>query len=335
MSREVAPYLAHLKALPFVRNAAFKTSLVDDGSLRLATPTRAYDLPVEIKRTHLSQATAEHIVASRGKRKGLLVLAPAVGRELAELFAEHHVNFVDLAGNCFVQLGNSYLAKVQGQRAVSRPASEKSLRGPAYRVLFALLAEPSLVNGTARALATAAGGVSPQTANDVRARLLALGIVLKRRAGLSWNPGHRQQALDMFLNGFPTLMSTFVIGRYRAKQHDTKLLEESLSPRLAKIGEWRWGGGAGAQRLTGFYRGERTLVYFREPDVDAIKSLPLIADSSGDVVLMRAPGPLAFEGPNDEVVHPLLVYADLLMEGHDRAREAAAEVHRRFLEVRS
>ena len=49
------------------------------------------------------------------------------------------------------------------------------------------------------------------------------------------------------------------------------------------------------------------------------------------MTLVQAPGPRAFEGPNAEVVHPLLVYADLLAEGHDRAREAAAEIYETYL----
>ena len=47
--------------------------------------------------------------------------------------------------------------------------------------------------------------------------------------------------------------------------------------------------------------------------------------------MVRSPGALAFRSPHPETVHPLLVYADLLAEGHDRAREAAAELSARFL----
>jgi|GEM_PF-869336 len=332
------PYLGQLLRLPFVRGAEFHvvagpnhTRHRLDGYVRLTTPTGPVELPVELKRTHLNRAMAEHLVHLRAEHDGLLVMAPTVGRDLGELFVEHRVNFVDLAGNCFVQIGDEFLARVQGQRADARPPAVKALRAPAYRVLFALLAEPALVNATARALADAAGGVSPQTANDVRARLRAAGIVLKTRAGTQWSPGQRRQALDMFLIGFPALMSNFVVGRYRAKQRNPEALETDLAPRLTTVGAWRWGGGAGAQRLTGFYRGERTIVYFRDPDLDAARALPLIPDPMGEVIFMRVPGPLAFEGPNQEVVHPLLVYADLLTEGHDRAREAAADIFEKYL----
>lgn len=60
----------------------------------------------------------------------------------------------------------------------------------------------------------------------------------------------------------------------------------------------------------------------------------MIADPAGELTLTRAPGPLAFEGRTPDTVHPLLVYADLMTEGHDRAREAAAEIYERYLEER-
>jgi hypothetical protein len=84
------------------------------------------------------------------------------------------VNLLDRAGNCYVKLSGKYVARIQGKRAERRAASGKSLRAPAYRALFALLADPPLISATVRALAEAAG-VSRQAAHDIRPRLQALG----------------------------------------------------------------------------------------------------------------------------------------------------------------
>ena len=329
------PYLRHIERLPFVRRVEELSAARDPklgGRIRVTTPTGKVVLPVEVKRTHLTRAVGEHLIGLAGEHPGLLVMAPVVGRELAELFADHGINFVDLAGNCSVQIGEQYIARIQGKRAERRPPTEKVLRAPAYRVLFALLADPELVGATGRALAEAAGGVSPQTAVDVRKRLLARGVLLEARGGLRWAPGRRSEALDLLLAGFPALTPGLVIGRYRAKQRTPEALEAELAPRLARVGEWRWGGGAAAMRLTGLYRGDRTIVYLRELDPAKVRALPLVPDAEGEVVLLRAPGPLAFNGPELGVAHPLLVYLDLLTEGHERAREAAAEIYRRYLD---
>lgn len=158
------------------------------------------------------------------------------------------------------------------------------------------------------------------------------GVLLETRAGLRWAPGRRSEAVDRLLSGFPTLLPGLVIGRYRAKQRTPEALEAELAPRLSSLAQWRWGGGAAAMRLTGLYRGDLTLAYRLDPDPDEVREPPLVRDADGDLVLLRAPGPLALESPEPDVAHPLLVYLDLLTEGHERAREAAAEVYRRYFD---
>jgi hypothetical protein len=60
------------------------------------------------------------------------------------------------------------------------------------------------------------------------------------------------------------------------------------------------------------------------------RRLELVPDPQGPVSVMRAPGPLAFEGP-EGTAHPLLVYTDLLHEGESRAREAAVVFAEKYL----
>lgn len=91
------------------------------------------------------------------------------------------------------------------------------------------------------------------------------------------------------------------------------------------------GGGAAAHRLTGYYRGPRTVIYFASVPPAPARKLGLVPSADGDVWLARSPGPAAFTGTDERCVHPLLVYTDLLAEGDDRARDAAAELRSRFL----
>jgi hypothetical protein len=58
----------------------------------------------------------------------------------------------------------------------------------------------------------------------------------------------------------------------------------------------------------------------------------MIPDPEGPVVVLRAPGPVALHSPDLTTVNPLLVWAELLEEGNDRASEGALRVARRFLE---
>jgi hypothetical protein len=327
----------HLRALPFVRRATLinasprrgKHSI--DARLSIRTPDGQHTLACEIRRTHLRKETAQLLVHFAQAQPGLIVLAPAIGRELGDVFEHASINFVDAAGNCHLRFGNRYVARIQGRSGTTKAHSDRGLRAPAYRALLALLVRPQLVDAPSRAIASEAE-VSPQTANDLRRRLVEQSIVLHASGHHRWNPGRRKDAISLWLAGFTTSLGpSLVIGRFRAADRDPALLERRIEPLLDASCEWRYGGGAAANRLTGYYRGERTVLYVRNAPSDLSTQLRLVRDASGPVVLARTPGHLALESPDPRCVHPLLVYADLLAEGHDRAHEAAREVHDRFL----
>ncbi len=339
--RDISPYLEQLKKLPFVtgvhteRVKTRSNRHTVDALIVLDTPTGSTRLPTEIKHTHLTRELAARLVHIGADVPGLLVLAPAVGRDLGEVFAAARINFMDRVGNCHVRIGDRYLARMQGFRAEPTPATDKGLRAGAYRVLFALLAAPELSRATARELAAKAGGVSPQTATSMRARLVDSGMFVRARGGVHlWAPGGQKAALDLFTIGFATTLHPHLtLGRFRAQERDPLRLEAEIGKKLTQVADWRWGGGAACQRLTRYFRGDRTNVYLDRGDRSLGAKLGLVQDSNGPVVLSLRPGPLAFVSPHYETVHPLLAYADLLMENDERALEAAEDLFDRYLSL--
>lgn len=57
----------------------------------------------------------------------------------------------------------------------------------------------------------------------------------------------------------------------------------------------------------------------------------MLPDADGPVIVLRVPGPCAMESPDASTVHPLIAWAELLEEGHDRASEAAERSLNKFL----
>lgn len=335
---DLTPYLEHLGELPFVRKVRLAPAparggyAAADAILVVTTPQGTRRCPVELRTSHLTREAADRVIHLRAESPDLLLLAPHVGRELGDLLARARVNFVDLAGNCHVRFDDAFLARVQGLTATPRLTPVKALRAPGYAVLLALLLDPELLAKSTRAMSAAAGGVSPQTAADVRARLVARGDVLVARGARRWSPTGRRRALDLLLEGWSTVMiPSLAVGRYRARERGLPELEARLARELDAVGAWRWGGGAAAQRLTKFYRGDDVTLYVADPPVDLARRLGLVSDREGPVVIHRAPCAAAFEGPAADAVHPLVAYADLLALGDERAREAAGEIHQRFL----
>jgi hypothetical protein len=334
-SDDLEPYLERLRALPFVRAA--EVDLLEprvrgrmlDASIALETLTKTVRLPVELKRGHLAMETVEQLLHMAAGLPDLLLCAPVVGRGIAARLVDAGVNFIDLAGNCHIRIGDRYLARVQGEPALRPLPSERALRFAGYRVLFALLAAPELATSNVRAIAEAAGGVSLGTAAGTRAHLLERGALVESARRTRWAPGGWKATRDELLAGFSTtLIPPLVLGRFRARERDVRPLERRLEAELP-AGRWRWGGGAACERLTHHFRGDRTTIYLDETAAVEVspRALALVADPRGPVALVRRPGPVAFQSPQPATVHPLLAYADLLAEGDERARDGAREMY--------
>lgn len=335
---DLTPYLDRLRELPFVRGVreapapARGPYSTADALVVVTTPQGARRCPVELRTSHLTREAAEHVVHLRAESPDLMLFAPHVGRDLGDHLSHARVNFMDLAGNCHVRFDDAFVARIQGIAAAPRPATSKALRAPGYRALLALLLDPELLTKSTRAIATAAGGVSPQTVADLRAHLIARGDVLLAKGTPRWSPKGRPHAFDLLVGGWSTaLVPQLTEGRYRARERELPALEARLARELGALGAWRWGGGAAAQRLTKFYRGDDVTLYLAAPPNDFARRLGLVSDRAGPVVILRAPCTSAFESPVVDTVHPLLVYVDLLALGDDRAREAAGELRQKFL----
>ena len=124
-----------------------------------------------------------------------------------------------------------------------------------------------------------------------------------------------------------------MVGRYKTLEPDPLRLEERTEEILGEAGtQWGWTGGAAAMKLTGFYRGVETVLAADQLPENFFKELRALPAQDGNFTVLKAAGNLAFEGVQEHTVHPLLVFAELRIAGHERAGEAAEEVRHRYLE---
>lgn len=333
----LAPYLARLRELPFVLDAR----IPDDTSVRgwdaelvITTPTGPERFLAAIKDAPVRKYVAyEYAHQFRGAPPlSVIVFSRYIDPASRAKFKQSNVSYVDLQGNLRVAIGDRYIADFEKPGAPPKTTQARALRAPAYRVLFALLAEPDMVRATTRELAARAGGVSPQTAADVRATLLERAMLLGRDRSVIWSSSGWRRAHELWLHGFSTaLAATLQLGTFRAKNREVEALEANLASALDQVGPWLWGGGAASDRLTGYFRGDRTVVYLENAGATIGAQLGLIPDAKGHVLIARTPGPLAFYDRERHIAHPLLAHADLLSENEQRAGEAAREIYDRYL----
>jgi len=329
--------LERLRDLPFVEKATLlagtegRRGRPGATRLRIATPFVTEDLDLVVLRTHLTRAAVDGVLARMAgrARRPWILFAPHVGRPLGEYLDEQGANFVDIAGNCRLRIGRRHVARIEGRPAERATGQGRGIGAPGFRILFALLVRPGLVNEPIRAL-TGAAGVATATVADRIARLRDEGLVHQRGHARVLTAPHR--VLDLWLKGYETLVRPkLLIGRFRTREQEPEALERHIEETLGREAWWAYGAGAAAHRLTGYYRGPETVLHLDPRAVDVAKQLHALRADDGPLILLHSPGPVAFEGAAPRTVAPLLVYTELLLAGDRRAREAAVEVGNRYL----
>ncbi len=364
---DYGPYLARLKALPFVDEARAEELAPSgrrlgittrrepgpgDALLRLRVAGRTHTFRVELKRTpRLNHVLLEAFFA-RVERHGdtrWILFTPYVTTPMGVRLRERGVDYVDLAGNCHLAIDKGHVASIEGRRAARPPHEAQPTGTVRYKVLFALLARPETTRTTVRDVAHQAGVGKTEVAITLK-RLEEEGLIGQTRTStLLLKP---RELLDRWLTGYHDILRPkLLVGHYRAAEKDPVVLEHRIEQRLGGLrhmpdetgpdGEslgrggdarWAWGGAAAAFRLTGHYRGEQTVLHMDACPADLGQRLEILPARTGEITILGTPGALAYQGAAPRTAHPLLVYAELLAGHDERAREAAAEVRDRFLQ---
>ena len=333
---DLKPYLARLRALPFVKGITLYpleqgSARNEDARLTIRTATHRYDLAVELKGTPLSQSVARSFLAHVRRNSAMqwVIFSPYVSRPVSHLLVTQSVGFVDQAGNCHLALGEDHLAHVEGRSPGVRPRLGRGLGARSYQVIFTLLARPELVTAPIRTLAEAAG-VRKTAVADLLRRLSDEGLILRGKGSPRIiRPG---TLLDRWVAGYADkLRPHLLVGRYQPALKEPSALARQVEAVLRRS-DWAWGGATAAYKLTQHYRSSNMTLHVRSQSTDHLqRQLRLLPATNGPLTLLGVPGPLALKGPALHFANPLLVYTELLLEGDERAVEAASEIRARFL----
>ncbi len=316
-----------------------------DGEVTLKTKRGTFRYVFEVK-IHLRPQTIQHLLIQAdgyrkrlGKATELLLLADYVNPSLGDQLKGAGINFIDTAGNLFLKREPGLYLYVEGKKpAVSIKEKPSRMFQPSgLTLLFGLLVEPESVNQSYRQVAQT-NGVALGTVGWVKRDLREQGYlepIGKDRFRLI----RRKDLLDGWVQGYASrLRPKIFLGEYRDLANDLDAVvnafrQYSLQQRLS----WGLSGGFGADELAHHYRGE-TLTLFVEtwkPET-ALKELRWLPVDGGPITILKGFSPRVFQVWGKQarypVVHPLLLYAELLHHGSDRELETARMIYKEFLE---
>lgn len=339
----------HLESLPGVRKVAALRTPVSATALPRADFSLALDTEVgqlrylgEVKR-RLTPPRLEHVLLllaagprQQGKQIRRMLFADYIAPVLAQRLDEAGVDYVDAAGNLLIRKpGRLYLFKsgAKPPRLREQTPARLSTRS-GLQVLFVLLQEPTATGLSYRELATQSR-VALGSVAGIMAELKRKGHLVRRRDG-SQLLG-RRALFDLWVSGYSErLRPALVLGRFQPPESDlTETVARVADAAAARQLEYAVTGGVAADALTHHYRGEQLTLFVSTWPRDLLQALRWLPSARGPVTLLRYFCPAVagkWPGPRGTVLAaPLLVYAELLHDGSERAREAARELYEQHL----
>ena len=294
----------------------FGSGIRADAVIEIEVAGKPRQFLVEIKRVDRFAAIGQvKNQLDRFPQPGLLI-ANRITADTADKCRELDVQFIDAQGNAYLH-GPDWFVFVKGQRLPANAAKDMgALEAPragtatALRTTFALLCHSELLNAPYRDINQAAGvalGAIGWVFFDLNKRGLTTGGQKKGDRRIL----ERQRMIEEWVTNYPIkLRPKLNVKRFQAenpnwwKQLDVKHYEA------------QWGGEVAAEKLTGHLKPNTVTLYMR-PERMRQNLTKLVVDNklraapNGEIEVLEAFWDFDFDGP-DDIVPPLLVYADLL-----------------------
>ena len=302
-----------------------------DALIEIGGPNTGQRYAVEVKNIHRFEMLHQlRAFWPRGTKPPLLIAAPYITTQAAEQCRKMELYFADTVGNIYLK-GRGLHVFVTGKRKGDALGTAKKARlaNPAgLKVVFALLCKPRLLNAPYRQITTAAQvalGVIGPVIKELETRKFVAPATAGRhgKARRFLDP---QRLVQEWAALYPAILRPRLnVRRFRAKANWTEGLE--LKPYHAY-----WGGEVAANRLLHYLKPETATIYVPETPKLLLADHRLRADATGDIEILDVFWNVDQIPTGQDVVPPVLVFADLTATTEGRNLEAARMIYEQFIE---
>ncbi|WCM21637.1 type IV toxin-antitoxin system AbiEi family antitoxin [Paraburkholderia bryophila] len=301
------------------------------------SPGKSWSRPVLLAENVDRFATLAAIRATAHLRadQPFVVVAPHLSSAMLRHCRELGLDALDTSGNAVLHAdGNLIMISGEKRTGLASRTKDRAWTAKGMKVVLALLCERELVNAGQRIIAQRAG-VSLGTAQSTFRDLFERGDIVQRKDNYVLADSGR--LLDEWAALYPSrLRNQLLVNRYRAED---PAWWRAIDPRSEQC---RFGGEVAAALLTGYLK-PATVTLYCQHDMPRkwLIDARLRLDPNGDVELLSAPLPLsgaidAWQAASvpkvaPSVVHPALIYADLVATGDSRNLDIARMLREQYL----
>ncbi|MFO7869424.1 MAG: type IV toxin-antitoxin system AbiEi family antitoxin [Bacteroidales bacterium] len=299
--------------------SVFQNSGSLDGVLEITCNGRKHRLTVKIKeevRPHQLQEIENYF----HDYDGFILVANHVSPKIKKELTEKGIPYLEANGNMFLKRDGLFLF-IDTQKPINRIKNKgnRAFTKTGLKVLFYLLQNKEHINLTHRELSkntNVALGNIPQVITGLKETGYLIPLNNKRYV---WE--NRKFLLERWIMEYATILRpTLVKERYSFKRNWQEIEMNNHTT--------VWGGEPAADILTHHLRPEKFMLFTKENRIDIITNLQLMPDKNGDIEVLE----MFWNNENNITAPPILIYADLLLEGGKRNKETAAKIYHEYIE---
>lgn len=256
----------------------------------------------------------------------LLLITEYINNNKAEELKQNGIQFIDTAGNAYINYFPIYIY-IKGNKPYNKFFKKKNYRffePSGLKVIYALLTDTELVRKPYRMIAEIANvalGTVGWTMND----LIKLGFIM-----------------DMGEKGRKLLNNEELLNRW-CTDYNEKLKPKLLINKFAGPENWwinykldpeyaQWGGEVAANKLIKYLKPQDIIIYVnRENYQKIIIENRLRKDMDGNTVFYERFWKMDMNTELKELVHPILIYADLINTNNQRVLEMAKVIYEEYI----
>ncbi len=250
----------------------------------------------------------------------LMLVVNRIFPKIKEELRQKGIPYIEANGNIFLKKENLFLlVDTQKPLDIEKNKANRAFTKTGLKVLFYLLQHKKAINLTQRELAEKTGvglGNIPQVIGGLKETGYLIPLNNKTYV---WQ--NREALLERWIAEYATVLRP-------------KLMKE----KYAFKGQWQdiafnnnrtlWGGEAAADILTNHLRPEKFLIYTCENRMDLIKNYQLMPDKNGEIEVLE----IFWKQGEGQTAPPILVYADLMLEGGKRNKETAEKIYHEYIQ---
>lgn len=316
------------------RNQLQKNKAIDATILFDGIPKSFY---VEIKKwsNNTNVATLIHQMQRFDSTDNAILISQYINPSMAEKLKQENIQFLDSAGNSYINQFPIFIY-VRGNKPVSHILATPSLNlGSAFKskglkVIYEFLLHPDMINSTYREIAESSQ-VALGTVGNVIDDLVTQGYMTISKKNKRRHLDKKEELYRKWVDAYPA--------QIKAKQKikvfttDDPHWWEALD---IKSLHGLWGGEIAAAKYTQFLNPKNAIVYIDASNANQLIKLARLkkANETSNIIIEIVEPFLPLEqieGPTTGLVHPYIVYADLVSTKDPRNHETAERLHERYL----